>query len=140
MKTIIWNVPAVNDWVSSKIFGKDKFDPEAPSIGLLENGKIIGGVVYTMYTGNGIMMNVAGDHPGWVSLGFIKAAFAYPFIQLGCTRVSGMVRVDNPKALLFDMKLGFHIEGVVRKGDDDGTDMVMLGMLREECKWLKRRK
>ena len=107
MKTLIFNVPAVNDWVSSKIYGRDRFPPDAPSIGLLENGRIVGGVVYTMYTGNGIMMNVAGGYKGWINRAFIRAAFAYPFKQLGCTRVSGLVRVDNFAAQKFDERLGF---------------------------------
>lgn len=137
MKTLIFNVPAVNDWVSSKIYGRDRFPPDAPSIGLLENGRIIGGVVYTMYTGNGIMMNVAGGYKGWINRAFLRAAFAYPFKQLGCTRVSGLVRVDNFAAQQFDERLGFKREGLVRRGDDDGTDLIMYGMLREECKWIK---
>lgn len=137
MKTLIFNVPAVNDWVSSKIYGRDRFPPDAPSIGLLENGRIVGGVVYTMYTGNGIMMNVAGGYKGWINRAFIRAAFAYPFKQLGCTRVSGLVRVDNFAAQKFDERLGFKREGLVRRGDDDGTDLIMYGMLREECKWIK---
>ena len=137
MKTLIFNVPAVNDWVSSKIYGRDRFPPDAPSIGLLENGRIIGGVVYTMYTGNGIMMNVAGGYKGWIIRAFIRAAFAYPFKQLGCTLVSGLVRADNYAAQQFDERLGFKREGLVRHGDDDGTDLIMYGMLREECKWIK---
>ena len=137
MKTLIFNVPAVNDWVSSKIYGRDRFPPDAPSIGLLENGRIVGGVVYTMYTGNGIMMNVAGGYKGWINRAFLRAAFAYPFKQLGCTRVSGLVRVDNFAAQKFDERLGFKREGLVRRGDDDGTDLIMYGMLREECKWIK---
>lgn len=137
MKTLIFNVPAVNDWVSSKIYGRDRFPPDAPSIGLLENGRIVGGVVYTMYTGNGIMMNVAGGYKGWINRAFLRAAFAYPFKQLGCTRVSGLVRADNYAAQQFDERLGFKREGLVRRGDDDGTDLIMYGMLREECKWIK---
>lgn len=137
MKTLIFNVPAVNDWVSAKIYGSDKFPLDAPSIALLENGRIIGGVVYTMYTGNGIMMNVAGGYKGWINRAFLRAAFAYPFKQLGCTRVSGLVRADNYAAQQFDERLGFKREGLVRRGDDDGTDLIMYGMLREECKWIK---
>lgn len=137
MKTLVYNIPAVNEWVSDKIYGVDKFPSDAPSIGMLENGKIVGGVVYTMYTGTGIMMNVAGGYKGWINREFLRVAFSYPFKQLGCTRVSGLVRVDNPVAQDFDERLGFKREGLIRKGDDDGTDLVLMGMLREECKWFK---
>ena len=139
MKTLIYNIPAVNAWVSSKIYGNDRFPEDAPSIGLLEDGRIVGGVVYTMYTGNGIMMNVAGEYKGWINRAFIRAAFAYPFKQLKCTRVSGLVRIDNEAALEFDTRLGFRQEGIIRRGDDDGTDLVLMGMLREECKWIKEK-
>ena len=136
-KQVVYNSPEVTRFVSEKIYGRDQFPEESPSIGVVENGEVAAGVVYSLFTGNGIMMNVASDGSRrWLTKEFLRAAFAYPFKQLGCTRVSGLVRVDNPAALQFDKHLGFREEGVIRKGDDDGTDLVLLGMLKEECRWL----
>lgn len=135
-KEIVYNRPEVVAFVSEKIYGKDRFPDDSPSIGVIEDGEIVGGVVYSMFTGNGIMMNVASSNRRWLTRTFLRAAFAYPFRQLGCTRVSGLVRVDNVDAQRFDEHLGFVREGLIREGDDDGTDLIMYGMLRRECRWL----
>lgn len=82
-------------------------------------------------------MSVASDGTGrWFNRTFLRAAFAYPFIQMKYTRVSGLVRVDNYAAQRFDEHLGFKREGLLRKGDDDGTDLILYGMLKEECRWI----
>ena len=67
---------------------------------------------------------------------FLFRSFAYPFIQLDCHRVTGLVRADNMEARRFDEHLGFKQEGVIRKGAADGTDMILYGMLKEECRFL----
>jgi RimJ/RimL family protein N-acetyltransferase len=51
--------------------------------------------------------------------------------------VTGLVRVDNIEARRFDENLGFVQEGIIRRGADDGTDMILYGMLKEECRWLE---
>ena len=137
-RVLVYNLPCVVEFVNSLIPGDDKYPLDTGNIGLLENGKLIGGVLYTRYTGTDVCMHVAGAYPGWVNLSFIKAAFRVPFIQLGCQRCSGLVRVDNHAAQKFDEHLGFKREGVLRKADDDGCDLIIYGMLREECKWLKK--
>ena len=135
-KQVVYNRPEVVEFVSKKIYGEGKFPPDSPSIGIVENGEVIGGVVYSMFTGNGIMMNVASSNRRWLNKTFLRAAFAYPFKQLGCTRVSGLVRVDNKDAQRFDEHLGFVREGLIREGDDDGTDLILYGLLKKDCRWL----
>jgi RimJ/RimL family protein N-acetyltransferase len=125
----------ISKWVGRRV-DEDNFGP-CTAIGLEEDGKLIAGVVYNMYTEAGICMHVAAD-PGkrWMTRDFLYRAFAYPFIQLGCNRVTGLVRVDNIEARRFDEHLGFVQEGVIRKGATDGTDLILYGMLKEECRWL----
>jgi RimJ/RimL family protein N-acetyltransferase len=116
---------------------EDNFGP-AIGIGQYKDGKIIAGVVYNLYNGPSICMHVAGEPGGrWLTRDFLFRAFAYPFIQLGCNRVTGLVRIDNMEARRFDEHLGFKQEGVIRKGASDGTDMILYGMLKEECRWLE---
>ena len=121
----------VGDRVSENDFG------QAVGIGRYKDGKIIAGVVYNLYNGPSVCMHVAAE-PGnrWLTKDFLFTVFAYPFIQLGCNRVTGLVRVDNIEARRFDEHLGFVQEGIIRRGADDGTDMILYGMLKEECRWL----
>lgn len=122
----------VGDRVDENDFGS------AIGIGQYKDGKIIAGVVYNLYNGPSICMHVASE-PGtrWLTRDFLFRVFAYPFIQLGCNRVTGLVRTDNMEARRFDEHLGFKQEGVIRKGASDGTDMILYGMLLEECRWLE---
>lgn len=118
----------------------DGFTPHAVGLGVVRNGLILGGVVFDQYTETegqaNIVMSGAFDSPRWASRATLRQLFIYPFIQLGCRRMTTITRADNERALKLDEGLGFKREGVLRclyPGDVDG---IVLGMLREECKWL----
>ena len=138
MKTTVYGQDdIVIPWVGARIDEND-FGQGAVSIGLVEDGELIAGVVFNLYNGPSILMHVAAV-PGkrWMTRDYLFRCFAYPFLQLQCNRISGLVRADNFAAQRFDEHLGFVREGVVRKGADDGTDLILYGMLKEECRWLE---
>lgn len=137
MKTVIYGQDElVRNWVAERVH-EDQFSNEV-AIGLEEDGQLIAGVVYNLYTGPSISMHVAAV-PGrrWMTRDFLWRAFAYPFVQLNCRRVTGLVREDNLDAQRFDEKLGFVREGLIRSACEDGQNMILYGMLREECRWLE---
>ena len=134
-ETIYGQDERITNWVGERV-DEDDFG-KAVGIGLEEDGILIAGVVYNLYNGPSICMHVAAE-PGkrWLSKDFLYRAFAYPFLQLNCSRVTGLVRVDNIEARRFDEHLGFVQEGVIRRGASNGLDMILYGMLKEECRWL----
>lgn len=137
MKTVIYGQDQrICKWVGDRVDETD-FGSGAVGIGLEENGELISGVVYNMFTGPSICMHVAAV-PGkrWMTREYLWRAFAYPFIQLKCHRITGLVRVDNLEAQRFDEHLGFKKEGLLRRACTDGTDMILYGMLKDECRWL----
>ena len=137
MKTVIYGQDElVRNWVAERV-DEDRFQSDV-AIGLAEDGELIAGVVYNMFTGPSISMHVAAM-PGrrWITKDFLWRAFAYPFIQLGCQRVTGLVREDNLDAQRFDEHLGFVREGLLRSACEDGQNMILYGMLRKECRWLE---
>ena len=129
----------VKEWVGSRI-DEDDFG-QSIGIGLEENGQLIAGVVFNLYTGPSICMHVAAE-PGkrWLTRDYLFRCFAYPFLQLKCNRITGLVRVDNFAAQKFDEHLGFKREGIMRRAATDGTDFIVYGMLKEECRWLEIKK
>ena len=138
MKSVIYtDKQRVIDWVAERV-EEDDFGSGAIGIGLEENGELIAGVVFNLYTGPSISMHVAAI-PGkrWMTREYLWTCFAYPFLQLKCNRVTGLVRIDNLVAQKFDEHLGFKREGVLRRACTDGTDMIVYGMLREECRFLE---
>lgn len=101
------------------------------------DGRLAGGSIYQNYTGEGgsIGMHTAGLRPRWVNRDLLWVTFDYPFNQLKVSRIFGQVPSDNQAALGFDFNLGFRellrVEGVF-----PDADMVLVQMLREECRWL----
>lgn len=97
--------------------------------------EIRGVIGFDRYTGDSIEMFMAGCSPNWLTRRLIKVAFSYVFNQLGCARCTGLVNADNRAALDIDTRLGFVQEGVMRQANN-GTDVVVLGMLKTECRWI----
>ena len=122
-------------WVGERVDTKS-FYPGAVGIGLDVAGKLTAAVVYELYNEISVNMHIALE-PGWsLSREQIRIAFSYPFGQLGCQRITGTIRTDNFLAQRLAEKLGFVQEGRMRYACKDGTDMIIYGMLRDECRWI----
>jgi len=137
MKSIVYGQDErVMKWVGERLDETD-FGPGSIAIGLERDGELIAGVVYNMYSKASICMNVAAV-PGkdWLSRSFLYATFAYPFVQLKCNRVTALVKMNNEISKKFVQSLGWKPEGCMRKASTDGQDMLVYGMLREECRWI----
>lgn len=137
MKTMVYGQSErVREWVSERI--GEPFADSAVAIGVEEDGELIAGVVYNMFTGASISMNVAADpSKRWTRKEFMYAFFAYPFIQLKCNRVTALIRRSNLVSKKFSEHVGFVQEGIVRQAFEDGEDAFLYGMLKSECKWIR---
>ena len=107
------------------------------ALGLEKNGELVAGVLYEGYNGHNVWMHVAAK-PGlqWLNRRFLRAAFAYPFVQLQCDRVSGYVEAHNKPARKFDEHLGFIKEAELKGAASDGGDVILYVMRREGCKYV----
>lgn len=103
----------------------------------LERDELVGGVVYTNYAGGGsIAASIVGIGTGWITRPFIRAAFAYPFLQLGVRRLSVYVAERNRISQGFVERLGFTLESVMERAMPD-DDMRVYRMFSEDCTWLR---
>jgi RimJ/RimL family protein N-acetyltransferase len=60
----------------------------------------------------------------------------YPFIQLGCNRITAITKAKNQPARAFLCRLGFHLEGV-HPGVFLDDDAISYGLLRSDAsRWL----
>lgn len=75
------------------------------------------------------------DDPKKVTKEFLFAIFDYPFNQLGCKRVTGLVPSDNLRAQEVNEKLGWKRETVLKDYFLDGDGIVYV-MRKEDCRWL----
>lgn len=117
------------------------FASDAVALGVVRHGRLLGGAVFDQYSEHAghanIFMSAAFDSPAWATRKTLRRLYSYPFIQIGCRRMTTITQATNTAALRADLKMGFKVEGTIRcmfPGDVDG---VALGMLREECVWIR---
>ena len=124
--------PVVQEWI-----GKPSPFGPCTAIGLEKDGEVVAGAVYEGYTGHNIFVHLAGK-PGrrWMTREFLRAGFAYPFIQLGCDRLTGTVDASNLDALNLDLHFGFTVECKLAGAARDGSDILVLVMWRDQCRFL----
>jgi len=105
---------------------------------LTPEGKLMGGVIYSQYTGAGgsVTMHVAGFLPRWVNRGMLWTCFDYPFNQLDVRVIFGQVPTSNAAALMFDLHLGFRLIHVIRDVYPN-DDMNLLAMYRPDCRFIE---
>lgn len=107
------------------------------AIGMKKDGQLRVGVIYEGFSNHNVWMHVAAV-PGsrWATKEFLRAAFAYPFVQLGVRKVRGYVEASNAAARRLDEKLGFRPEAVLEGAAHDGGDVILYVMDRSECRYV----
>lgn len=115
--------------------GAEDFIP-CTALGIVKDGELIGGVIYNNYHGHDIQMTIASTDKRWATRHTLLHLLGYPFNQLNCKRITAVSARRNKVARDMLLRLGFSLEGVVRKGMDGIQDAMIYGMLKHECKWI----
>lgn len=104
---------------------------------LRRDGEIVAAALYVEYNGTNIFIHLAGS-PGkrWLTRDFLYWLFHYPFIQLGCRRISAWVESSNADSVRFIEHLGATREAVLEKAGREGDDVYVYRMFREDCKYV----
>lgn len=135
MNLVLGRDAEVAAWVAAHIPHVTQFDAMT-AIGIERGGQLVGGVVYHEFRGNDVQMSCAATSRRWLTRPFLSAIFNYPFVQLGCDRVTACTPKKNVHTRRFLEGVGFIEEGNMRRGFV-GDDCIVYGMLREECKWMR---
>ncbi len=113
------------------------YNPQADScIARVRGPELLGGVVYTNFTGHSVSAHVAIFYDGWVDREMLWMVFDYPFEQLKVKKIFAYVPETNSKSLAFAAKLGFKMVTRIPELFADGG-MVVMAMAREDCRFLK---
>lgn len=94
-------------------------------------------VAYNSFIGKTCCMHSVIQRPDLVNRKMVRETFAYPFNTCGCEAILALVDSTNAAALNFDTKLGFREVYRVPNGGIDG-DLIVLQMLRGDCRWLPK--
>jgi len=124
-------------WAQERI-PHNRFRSDAKAIGIEINHKLRAVTVWDNFSPRSCLISVASDgNPNWMTREFGVHSMAYPFVQCGFTRLTSLVAANNEPSLKFVQRFGFTYEGTLREASFDGANLIVFGMLRRECLWLR---
>lgn len=123
------------DW-AARVIGCP-FEASSHAIGFETDGRLRAVSVFDHFSDGDCAVHVASDGSRhWLARHFLMATFAYPFLDRQQPRATSLIPASNKASLSFCQKIGFSVEGKMRQAA--GTDdLIVLGMLRDECRWLR---
>lgn len=126
----------VTKWMAEQI-GINSFRDDAVSIGIERNGVLVGGAAFDTFSDRECVIHLASDgSKRWISREFIVHVFSYVFHQCNFRRITAFVSANNAPSLKIVQQFGFKEEGRARCAGADGEDVLMFGLLREECRYI----
>lgn len=107
------------------------------SINISLNGQTMAGVLINdIRPRRDCWLTIYSTSKRWATKGVLKYVFGVVFKMIAAERCSVFVSADNDKSLKMCLRLGFKQEGLLRYFRNDGKDCVVLGMLKNECRWI----
>lgn len=126
----------VATWIEDKL-GGDVVSVPFRAVGIVgDKGKLIGGAYfYNHREGQDIYAAVALEDGAFMTPDVVSKILAFPFGQLKLPRVSVDIDESNTHAIQQAERLGFELEGIKRRAGANGGDVLMFGLLRDNCKF-----
>lgn len=121
-------------WCQERIVHFAGWGSDPKAIGYEIDEQLQGGVVYTNYSQANVFASIVLDKP--ITKRFLYSMFYCPFVQFGVNHISCAIEASNTRSLNLCGRLGFIEEGRMRESAVNGEDVIMMGMLHSECRWL----
>ena len=106
-------------------------------LGIVRDGQVTAGVVFTHFSGTDISLTVAAAYHGAFTKTFLIRLGQYLWGELGCSRITFLTEQDRVVELA--VQLGAKIEGRKRDAFGPGRDATMLGLLASEWPFKTKR-
>jgi hypothetical protein len=123
----------VGHWMHAQ--GAAPYREGVTCIGLEREGQLVAGAMFDGYNGASIFAHIAIT--GRITREWLWFISYYPFVQLGCQVVIGLVESSNLAAQRFDEHFGFIETGRIRQGTPDG-DLIIYTLTKADCRFLRR--
>jgi RimJ/RimL family protein N-acetyltransferase len=107
------------------------------SISRAIDGELLGGVIYTDFTGESLFCHIASFHNPWVSRDLLWVVFDYPFNQLGVKRIFGRIPETNLAAIGLNQHMGLKTIAVIPGVYKHGVGSRIMCIERADCRFLK---
>lgn len=109
---------------------------KAKFIGEQINGKIVSMVAFDNFNGTNIDVHIVSSK---ITRKLLRAIASYVFDVCGCRRMTSLNDSSDFQMGPYLERLGFKYEGTIRHGLPN-SDVIVYGMIREDCKWVVSQK
>lgn len=134
MNLLLGHDQTVAEWVGSRV-GKP-FHAVDATMGVIDrSGTLAGGMVFTGFNGSSIELSLAGKG----DRGLWRAALAYVFDQLGCSRLQIHTAADNRAVRRLAPRLGFTFEGKSRNFYGHRRDALQYSLTTDDLSEFRKR-
>ncbi len=115
--------------------------PEGGTIALgivNDRGELVAGVVGFHFRAHECAGAVASDDARVWTPATLRRLFRYPFVQKGYRRLTAHTGASNVRMQRLLRGVGFKLEGRLRHSLDGTEDLLVFGLLKEECRFLPK--
>ena len=126
----------IGPWVCARI-DKAWIPDGKEAIGVVQDGEVLGGIVFEDYTGRCISAHIAIAHPRVPLRKLLVTGVMYAYNQLGVEKILTQVSSNNAASIRFNTKLGFKPEALIKGVFYDG-DLLVFSLTKEDCTFLPR--
>ena len=112
-------------------------DEKTYGLGIFMGDRLAGGILYSDLRPNSdVWMSIFTQNKRWCCRRVLRGIFEIAFNVWNCRRINALIDCDNIKSLKLALGVGFKIEGIMREYRQYGKNVFVLGMLKNECKFL----
>lgn len=121
-------------WAGDRL-GISDFGP-CRAIGVIRRGELAAVAVFHCYRHPNIEISFVTCDRHWATPQTVRGILRYPFVQLGCKRLTAITERKNQPTVAFLYRLGFRLEGTHPDVFESG-DALTFGLLRKDAeRWL----
>lgn len=124
----------VGAWMHAQ--GAAQWRDGSTCVGLERQGHLVAAVMYDCYNGASIFVHIAIT--GRLTPEWLWFVCHYPFAQLQCRVLIGVVASTNARSIRFVEHFGFRRRAMIPGADPTG-DMLVYTLHRTDCRFLTRR-
>ena len=121
---------------------KDDIRDYLPCLALnisLKNKTIAGVLINDIRPLRDCWLTIYSTSERWATRSVIRYVFFVVFCVIGAQRCSVFISESNKKSFDMCVRLGFQKEGMLRKYRENGENCYVMGMLKNECLWIKEK-
>lgn len=108
-------------------------------MGWRRDGELVAGVIFENINKHNCWAHVAAVEGGaWLVRRALWRPFTYAFQICGVDRISGYIEASNTASRRFAEHLGFRQEAVLSGAAEDGGDVFIYVMWKQECRYVAK--